>query len=278
MAGVATMDLRPEHPVGQWRGAAMSVLAHGLLLAGMAVMLNWHSHDEPALEAEIWTAIPQAAAPKAEEEAPAPPPQPLKPQRDFAAEQAQRDAEIAIEREKQKRKAEEREREDKQKKAEKDKAEKLAKLEADKLKKEREKEKAQADADKRAQAADEAKREKLRQENLRRMQGLAGSSGGPQSTGNTTQSGGPSAGYGGRINARVYPNITFTDSTAGITVTEVEVRSAPDGLILSSRVLKSGGNAAWDRAVIRALEKTERLPLDNGRIPAVMVLEFKPNQ
>src|SRR5262245_55281121 len=106
----ASLNLRPDHPVGQWRGAAMSLPAHGLLLAGLAAMLNWHSEEGLPMQAEIWSAIPQAAAPRAEEEPPPPPaekPKPQPPQRDLAAEQAQRDAEIAIEREKQKRKAEE---------------------------------------------------------------------------------------------------------------------------------------------------------------------------
>lgn len=281
----ATLNLRPDHPVGQWRGAAMSLLAHVLLLAGLAAMLNWHSEEGLPVQAEIWAAVPQAAAPKAEEDPPPPPAERVKPQppqRDLAAEQAQRDAEIAVQREREKkRKAEEREREEKLKKAEKDKLAKLEAEKAEKLKKDKadKAEKDKRDAEKRDQAAEDARRDKARQDQLKRIQGMAGASGGAQATGTALQSGGPTAGYGGRIKARVRPNIVFTEEVVGNPVAEVEVRCASDGLILSSKLLKSSGNAAYDRAVLRALEKTERLPRDtDGRVPPVMVLEFKPNE
>ena len=75
-----SQPLRPDQPVGLWRGIGLAVLAHGLLLLMLKAGLDWRSHAEPALEAEIWAAVPQAAAPRAEEP-PQPPPQPARPRR-----------------------------------------------------------------------------------------------------------------------------------------------------------------------------------------------------
>ncbi len=108
----------------------------------------------------------------------------------------------------------------------------------------------------------------MRQENLRRMQEMAGGTGGPTSTGTAPRSAGPSDSYAGRIRARVRPNIVFTDDIAGNPTAEVEVRMAPDGTIISRKIVKSSGVKSWDDAVLRALDKTEVLPRDvDGRVP-----------
>jgi len=268
--------LRPEQGVGLWRGTGLALLAHVLLVLALKAGLDWRSHDEPALEAELWAAIPEAAAPRAVEPEP-PPPQPARPEPKprVAEPEPQREAQIAIERERKLR--EQRKEQEERERAEKLKQERLA---ADKLKQEQAKaEKLKAEQEKRARAQEEARREAQRQENLRRIQGLAGASGGPQSTGTALQSSGPSANYAGRIKARVRPNIVFAETVAGNPLAEVEVRCAPDGLILSARLLKSSGHAGWDQAVLRAVEKTERLPRDtDGRVPASMLLAFRPNE
>jgi TonB family protein len=86
--------------------------------------------------------------------------------------------------------------------------------------------------------------------------------------------------YGKLIIRRVLPNIIFNpDDVSGNPVAEVEVRTAPDGKIMAHKLIKSSGNKAWDEAVIKALNKTDTLPLDlDGTIPAVMVLGFKPKE
>ena len=54
-------------------------------------------------------------------------------------------------------------------------------------------------------------------------------------------------------------------------------RAAPDGTILGTRLVKPSGNAEWDQAVLRALDKTQTLPRDdNGRIPSSFVITFRP--
>lgn len=118
----------------------------------------------------------------------------------------------------------------------------------------------------------------MRDENLRRMAGMAGATGSPNATGDALRASGPSASYAGRIIARVKPNIVFNpDDVSGNPVAEVEVRTAPDGKIMARKLIKSSGNKAWDEAVIKALDKTDTLPRDtDGTIPTMMVLGFKP--
>lgn len=98
-------------------------------------------------------------------------------------------------------------------------------------------------------------------------------------TGTAAQSAGPSAGYEGRIRARILPNIIYNGPRGGTPPAEVVVNVAPDGRIISSRLLKSSGVAEWDREVLRAIERTEVLPRDvDGRVPAQIILVLDPSE
>jgi colicin import membrane protein len=263
---------------------AVSLAAHLLLVLALKYGVDWRSSsDAPAFEAELWAVVPQAAAPRAEapppepEPAPTPKPQPPKPTEAQPDTQALREAEIKLERQRQaderqaRERAERQEREQAKAKAEREKQaqdkaarERAERQERDKARLERE----QSDA----------KREQLRQDQLRRMMGQAGATGGPQATGTAQQSSGPSANYAGRIKARVKPNITLLDAVSGNPLAEVEVRTSPDGTIISSRLVTRSGDPNWDAAVLRAVEKTERLPRnEEGRVPPVILLSFRPN-
>jgi colicin import membrane protein len=160
--------------------------------------------------------------------------------------------------------------------------EKQAKIKQDKLDaklKQEKQDKLAKEAEAKLQAKADAKIAAQRQDNLRRIQGMAGASGGANATGNALQSAGPSASYGGRIKARIRPNIIYTESGSGNPVAEVEVRTAPDGTIISRKLLKPSGDAEWDKAVLRAIDKTELLPRDvDGRVPALLVISFKPQE
>ena len=129
-----------------------------------------------------------------------------------------------------------------------------------------------------ALAQQEAKKlELMRQENLKRMSGLAGATGASNATGTAQRASGPSASYAGRIIAIIRPNIVFTDDIAGNPTAEVEVKAAPNGSIISRRLLKSSGVKSWDDAVIKAIDKTEALPRDvDGRVPADLIISFRP--
>jgi len=283
--------LRPPQAPGLGRGFAFAVAAHLLLVLALSAGVHWRTQTLPTYEAELWAAVPQAAAPREQlppEEPPAPKPQPKpepKPAEPDPRElQAQRDAEIAI------AKAEKKKKDLEQKRLAELEAERKAKELAKELaKKERTKKEELALKQRQAEAAAakeakeskqaEAKREALRQENLRRIQGMAGASGGPGATGSALQSSGPSASYGGRIKARIRPNIIYSDTPSGNPVTEVEVRVAPDGTIIGKKIIKPSGDAEWDKAVLRAIDKTETLPRDvDGRVPSLLVITFQPRE
>ncbi|MCY7319890.1 MAG: cell envelope integrity protein TolA, partial [Ramlibacter sp.] len=131
---------------------------------------------------------------------------------------------------------------------------------------------------KRARQAEDARRlEAQREDNLKRIQGLANGSGAPDSRGTAARASGPSASYGGRVAARIKPNIVFTEDIAGNPRAEIEVRTSPDGTIIGQRVLKSSGVRGWDEAVLKAVIKTEVLPRDvDGRVPASLIIDFRP--
>jgi colicin import membrane protein len=110
-----------------------------------------------------------------------------------------------------------------------------------------------------------------------KMAGGPVGNGDARSTGSAAQSSGPSAGYAGRIRARIKPNITFMDNVAGNPTAEVEVRTSPDGTIISRRLTQSSGVKSWDDAVLNAIDKTEVLPRDtDGRVPTSLVISFRP--
>lgn len=153
----------------------------------------------------------------------------------------------------------------------KEKAEKarLAKLAAEKAERERvAKEKAE-------QARLEAVTQQMRAEQIQRAAGLAGS-GAVKSA--TPVAKGPSATYGARVVARIKPNVIFTGRVNGNPAAVVEVKTAPDGKIIGRRLVQSSGIPMWDDAVLRAIERTDRLPKDeNGSIPSAMQITFRPN-
>ena len=296
------LELAPPPAQGLGRSLSLALVVHVMLLIALTWGIQWQNMDNtPAVEAELWSALPKAAAPPppppAPEPTPEPPPPPPVTKVKPTPPPASRDADIAIAKQKKveqeqklvleqlklKKQAEQKEKAlEQQRQREK---EKLAQDQRDKkeLAVKEQKEKERKDKERKAQEAKSAAQEErklqvMRDENMRRMAGMAGASGSPSATGDALRASGPSASYGGRIIARVKPNIVFNpDDVSGNPVAEVEVRTAPDGKIMSRKLIKSSGNKAWDEAVIKALDKTDTLPRDtDGTIPTMMVLGFKP--
>lgn len=278
-AAVDRLEFAPPAPPGLLRALGLAMLAHMLLAAALTWGVSWKRDVQtPAVEAELWSSIPQQAAPKLVEASPEPEPTPAPPLP--KAEPVVSNADIALAREKE-RKAKEKQEQDKlqkekqalEKKRQQDKLEQDKKAAEEKKKKELEAQK----KDQLKSQEDAKKLEKLRQENLKRMAGLAGASGSPSATGSALKSAGPSASYAGRIIGRVKPNIVFTEDIVGNPSAEVEVRTAPDGTIIGRKLLKPSGVKAWDEAVLKAIDKTEVLPRDvDGRVPPTLVITFRP--
>lgn len=282
----------PQRDSGNLRAFGLALLVHLLLLGALTWGVNWkHSNPDISFDAELWSSVPQEAAPKPVETAPPPPPPPPAPEPQVKAPPPvpTPDVDIALEREK-KRKLELKKKEAELAEAKKE-QEKLKELQAKKEKEQKAREelaKRKADELKKAEAKKQdtkeqdrkladAAAEKQRQENIRRIAGLAGATGSADAKGSAQKASGPSASYGGKVRAKVKPNIVFTEDVAGNPTAEVEVRTSPDGTIISQRLIKPSGNKAWDEAVIKAIIRTETMPRDvDGRVPTPMILEFRP--
>jgi len=217
-AALAHEPLLPRDDSRLGLGAALALLAHAGLIGALALGLNWRLPTPTAvMSAELWSAVPQVAAPAAAPTpppapapkpapAPAPAPSPAQPPPPTAAEKtAARDAEIAIEKAAQRRKEQQakeaaerdqarlrKEEEDAQRLKQKLEAKRLAEEQAAQRKKELQAKEDKAreekrlkdlaeQRDKQEQAArdkaQEAQIAKQREENLKRMLGQAGAAG-----------------------------------------------------------------------------------------------------
>lgn len=290
-AAADRLEFAPPATPGVVRALLLALLAHGLLVAALTAGVQWKREAQIiSAEAELWATVPVAAAPRLQKplsepvqpEKPEPEPEPVTqappppkpvvapPKVDIALEQEkqrlQKQKQLALEQQQEKL------RQDKlqQQKAleEKRKAEQLKRVQADKAKLAQEKKLAEQEA---------RRLEAQRAENLKRMSGLAGASGSANSSGTALKSAGPSASYAGRVIARVKPNIVFTEAISGNPTAIVEVRTSPDGTIISRKLTQSSGVTDWDEAVLRAIDKTEVLPRDiDGRVPSPLEISFRP--
>ena len=62
----------PRPPPGRGPALGLALLAHGLLIAALAFGVHWRNSEPTTMAAELWSAVPQAAAPRAVEPEPAP--------------------------------------------------------------------------------------------------------------------------------------------------------------------------------------------------------------
>jgi len=283
----------PQQPPGMRSGLALAILAHVLLIIALTFSVNWKASEPEGVVAELWSALPQTAAPRPTppEPRPAPPvvePKPAPPViKPEPAPPPRVDAQIAIERAaREQARREEAERVEAARaadlrKREDAKREEAKRAEAKRLEAERQRAAEQAEQKKLAEQArkDEARQAAIREANMRRMMSQAGTSDDPAAAGNAARTSGPSATYAGRIKARVRPNIVLTSTISGNPTATVEVKVAPDGTIVGRKLVTSSGSPMWDETVLRAIDKTEVLPKDvDGRVPPTIVIAFRPNE
>ena len=277
-------EFGPPPTPGALRSFALAVLAHAFLVAALTLGVQWHREAiTVTAEAELWSALPQQAAPALVEvapEPPAPPPVAAPPEPTPA------EVDIALEREKKRLKNEKLER-DKQQKIDREnqrlKAEKLAQEKKrlqdkqaalDKQKLDKEKQRKQA-----LQAQQDAKNSEVRRnEFITNALSKAGATGAQGSTGTALQSSGPSASYKGRI-AAYFKAHRIGYLGAGNPKVVVRFSTSPDGTVIgkSLKIISSSGVKAWDDAVVAALEMAV-LPRDtDGRVPPDLELGLSPN-
>ncbi|MFM2051254.1 MAG: hypothetical protein RL682_1745 [Pseudomonadota bacterium] len=287
------LEFAPPATPGLLRSLMLALLAHGLLVAVLSFGVQWKREPTPVtVETELWSVVPQEASPPAPLETPEPPipPIPSKPSEPMPkpgpepvvqpkpAQQPNPSIAIAKEKEKAKLLKEKQLNEEKlelEKKNERLEKEKTLKEKAEKAEKDKAAKRVQQEA------KDEKALEELRQQNIKRMAGLAGSGGtsAATSTGTAAQSSAPTASYMGRIAARIKPNIVYTETIASNPKTEIEVRMSPDGTILTSRIIKASGTKSWDDAALKAIDKTSVLPKDeNGQVPSPLIIVMSPQE
>lgn len=288
----------PEHRTT--RSYVLALVAHAFLLAALTWGVSWKRAPEPnVVEAELWSTVIQQAAPKLQEVAPPPPPpppppapkpEPVKPVKVPEVRKPEPEApdpQIAIEKERKRLEKLEREQERKlqeelkkaelaekkrieQERKEQERLEREEKKRLEALEKERQRLEAEAKERARQEAIAAAERAAQRANALARMSGIANASGGPTAVGTAAQSTGPSSGYGALVNAAVRPNIVYA-ADGGDPVAEVQVITSADGTVTSSRLVKSSGVPAWDAAVLRAIDKTGKMPKDrDGQVPVAI--------
>jgi colicin import membrane protein len=294
----ATPYIVPKEP-GRWRAITLAALVHGALLVFLWIGVHWQNDTPATIEAEVWSPQQREAAPTPEPQKEAepqpvakvpappaiePPVEKPEPKADIALEQEKkRKAELEKKRLDEQRAAEEKKRREekqlaelKEKKRQDEERDRLLKQQAEQKKLEKEKadkvalEKKQADEKKRKQ--DEAYNQmiaKMRDEDMRRITGVAGTGGSGNAT--KSQGGRVDSGYLARIGTIIKSNITtFTmpEGMDGNPAVEFEVKLLPDGSVAGIRKLKSSGIPGFDEAVARAIDKSQPYPKDkNGAVP-----------
>ena len=271
----AHLEFAPPPDARNARALFLALLVHALLVMALTWGVSWKNDpQDDAVDAELWSTVPEPASPQLSETAPAPvepapepkpvPPPPLPPPpviKKSAPEPAKPKADIAVEVQKKKDiklKQEQEKSLEKEKKAAKQKE----------LAKQKEQEALDSEA--------------VRQAQIDRLKNLGASSTNTvDAVSETRSSGRPSDSYLGKLRNRVKPNITFSEaqmqSVKGNPAAEVEVICSPSGQIMGMKLTQSSGNAAWDQAVMAAIEKTAQLPRDeNGNIPSSIPFVFRP--
>lgn len=272
MSAAATLGhdaLLPRPPGGNLLGAVLALGGHAALLFAFSTAIQWRIDTPQVVSAELWASVPEAAAPALPPPAPPapapaqPPPtaapaEPPPPKVDIATERAER-AQAARER----REAE----------AEAARKATLAKAEAEKKRREDQAQQA------REENAATVRAEQAREEQLRRMMSQAGATASAPGRGSASRDAAPSASYTAKLVALIRGNTVFSGEVAGNPAAEVEVRAAANGSILSRRLVKSSGHAAWDEAVLRAIDRVGTLPRDSdGRVPPTLIVAFRPKE
>ncbi|WP_354682960.1 cell envelope integrity protein TolA [Cupriavidus necator] len=239
---------RPVRERGTLACFLLALLMHLLLGALLYYGVRWRSAAPEGVAAELWEAIPETATPE-----PVTPPV-------ARAKQPVEEEEADISLQEKQRKAERAAREDAQARQ----RENQARAEA-----------ARKEAQRKEMQAQRQASNAQRQGELARLQAqAAGSAGSGSGTGAAAK---PSSRYAERVRQRVKPNIIFNEEVSGNPAAVVAVHMAPDGSLLSTRLARSSGNAAWDSAVMRAVARSDPLPRDeNGVAPANINITFWP--
>jgi colicin import membrane protein len=244
----ARLPIPPPPERGTWGAFSLAVMIHVLLAAFLFYGMHWRSSPPAGAEAELWTAVPDTPTPHAT------------PTR--APEAPQEEADIALQR--------------------KQRQQRQAQLQAQLAARQR-REKLMQQQLSEAQNRRRQQIEEERQARLKALQAMAGGTSGASgieraATGTGAGTGGSaSSSYADKVRRRVEPNIVFAGDTSLDISTLVAIDCAPDGRVLNARIVRPSGNPSWDDAAMRAVQRSDPMPLDdNGTAPAHFTITFRP--
>lgn len=152
-------------------------------------------------------------------------------------------------------------------------------------KEQREKEQKEKQQRDRQQAIRDQKLEAERQERLaarrqmasQNMSRLNSDSAGSGAYGQGAGAIGTSSNYASKVRKRILPHVIYDGETAANPLVIVEIKAASDGRLISRRIVKASGNPIWDQAVLRAIDASNPLPVDDtGYAPAVFIVRMRP--
>ncbi len=271
------------------------MLMHALLVGLLWIGVSWQNPTPAAIEAEIWSPQIKMAAPPPPEPLPVPEPKPVPkplpppPKPVAVPEPKLPDPDIALEREKkrkealEKKQAEEQKRkqdaaaEEKRKRAEEEKR-KLAEEEKRKAAEEEKRKLAEEEKRKQEEAIAEQRTKKRRDDELKRLQMLAGEG----TAGDAEKAASPrlDPGYARLIAAKIKSNTILPpmNEIVGNPAVEYAIDLLPDGSVKEVKLLRSSGIAAFDQAVRRAIDRAAPYPAEpaSGKVPASMAISHRP--
>jgi colicin import membrane protein len=233
------IDFAPAPPPGMLRALVLALLAHALLLTALAWGVNWkHKIDTPAIEAELWSAVPQQAAPSGT----------VANESSELITKAGSNTQVPTSHN--------------------------ARISDNGALNGPEKSlfnKSFSPGSVDSAVTSQAPAEQKSHMNQEGTSSLAAAA--VQATEKKILS----SSYISRARSRVLPHIAFQLDMDGNPEVEVEIEITQDGKILSRRIVKSSGNIAWDESVLKAVDKTRVLPRDvDGESPPKVTLSFAP--
>jgi colicin import membrane protein len=298
------------------RALFYAALVHLILLIALLYGMHWKNRPSAGAQVELWSAAELTPAPPEQHTVPVPVPFPSEQSRTLpapapaqSAPSRPEPAEIALERARQRqkqealRRAQQQERENqrlrpqplaeqeekaaqekkrrvqsRQQPAQQQRPQPLSEQQRQEQKKADPRKALQAQQQAAQQAREKAQIEQQRRARLEALAQAAGANAG--GAGAVGQGGGISGspGYADKVQRRVKPNIMFdTQTLSGNPHTIVSIQCAPDGAVLNARIVRSSGFPAWDEAVLRAVQKSDPMPLDaDGRAPSRFTITFRP--
>jgi colicin import membrane protein len=252
MSAAALHSMIPRRNSAEALGSfVMAIFMHALLVALLFFGIHWQSQPPAVIQAELWTAVPQIAAP-------APIPEP-------AIEKPQPQPEVKVEPEPPPVKVDIAIKEDKPKKPE---VKPAPKPEV----------KPEVKPPPKPAPKIEAKPAEPRAPSD--LSNLLAQAGAP-STGSAAQTSGPRGdpNYAGLIQAKILSNLRFPLPTdlVGNPEARFMIEQLPSGEIVSIKKTKSSGLPAFDAAVERAIQASSPLPKGkDGRVEKQLDLGFHP--